>query len=80
MPLIYLGDQIFFQGSVNDFNTLSLYASLHAGSIRGLQLELRGNPPVFVPFDPTPDTLWLFYYDFVCAFEQLVPVIESELS
>ena len=78
MPLIYLGDQIFYQGTVADFNTLSLYASFYAGSVRGLELELRGNPPIFFPYNTTPDSLWMFLYDFALAFEQLVHVIESE--
>ena len=47
MPLIYLGGDIFYQGTQVDFNTLSLYASFYAGSNRGLDLELRSNPPIF---------------------------------
>ena len=77
MPLIYLGDIIFYQGTQVDFNTLSLYASFYAGSNRGLDLELRSNPPIFFPLNPTPDDLWLFLYDFAIAFEQLVPVLEG---
>ena len=77
MPLIYLGGDIFYQGTQVDFNTLSLYASFYAGSIQGLDLELRSNPPIFFPVNPTPDNLWLFLFHYATAFEQLVPLIES---
>ena len=77
MPLIYLGGDIFYQGTQVDFNTLSLYASFYAGSIRSLDLELRSTPPIFFPINPTPDSLWLFLFDFAEAFQELVLVIEN---
>ena len=77
MPLIYLADNIYYQGSKEDFNTLSLYASFHAGLAGGLQLELRENPPIFFPIIHTPELIYQFLYDFAIAFEGLVPIIEA---
>ena len=79
MPVIYLADNIYYQGSQADFNTISIYASWYASLRRGLSVRLKGNPPIFFPVDPTPDDLWLFLYDFAEGFEIVTPVVEGML-
>ena len=77
MPLIYIADNIYYQGSQVDFNTITLYASWYAGLVGGVNIHLRGNPPIFFPLNPTPESLWLFLCDFAEGFEIIAPVIES---
>ena len=69
MPIIAIADEIFYQGTETDFNTLSLYASLYACQIRNHIFNLEGNPPVFFPIVREYNDISLYLRDFSYAFQ-----------
>ena len=77
MPVISIGGELFFLGSQVDFNTVKLYATFYAASLRHSQFQLQGNPPIFFPNNPSDAEIDLYLRDYYFAFQYLVSVLES---
>ena len=87
LPLMYMGlsrdtiqyimtvlmycDDIFF---TNDTHVIRLIASLYAVTINNIDSRLEGNPPAFVPIDPTVEDSRRYYDSYVIAFDFLAPL------
>lgn len=77
MPLHYYSDDILYEGTQENLNCITLYATFYAGVQQGIDLNLTGNPPYFFPSNPNNGTLKQFLIDFIRIFEELVPLIEN---
>ena len=77
MPLFLYSDDIVYQGTPEDLNRLTYYATFYAGILRGIELNLIGNPPYFFPSNPTGEILGQFLYDFTIIFGELVNYLEN---
>ena len=77
MPLYYYYDDIVYEGSPQNLNCLTLYATFYAGAEQGIDLNLTGNPPHFFPSNPSNEVLQQFLANFIRIFRDLVPFVEN---
>ncbi len=77
MPLLLFMGSIWYQGSKEAFDALSLTASFWAGQWCGIETVVQGTPPVFFPKDPNFANVQSFLFNFCIAFQRLVALIEQ---
>ena len=74
MPVLnYLDDLVV----THEADTIRLMASLYALTINGINGRLEGNPPAFVPHNPTQDQQHKFVVSYLHAYTFLVPLMNN---
>ena len=71
MPIFTLIDDMIFDGSEDEFKRLVLSASLYAVLVLDIDAELSGDPPAYLPVNPSPYTWSLFQAEYRRAFEMI---------
>lgn len=81
MPLFTFIDDVIFDGSEDEFKKLVLCASLYAVLVLDLNAELRGDPPAYLPVNPSPYVWSEFELEYRRAFETIeaaLALVEAE--
>ena len=74
MPVLsYLNDIVI----THDADTIRLMASLYALTVNNINGRLEGNPPAFVPHNPTIDEQNRFVVSYLHAYTFLVPLLNG---